>query len=452
MANRHPALWRIPASVRYHLWGKCNYKPSPEQRVAHLDEHRAKLVAGGERAGKSRWTAQEIHDWLWASADGEVWIVGPTYDLARGDFLHALQISATSQILSPDSQSVPKSGQCSFTTRKGVRVVTRTSQDPETLAGIAPLGVAMVEAAQHSLEVYARLRGRVAETRGPLLLSGTFEGSLGWYPEMWQRWQAENPDGGRSFSLPTWSNTAIFPGGRNDPEIKALEASLTEDVFSERYAAVPMPPRTLVFREFAHITHVRLCPHKGEPLQLWVDPGYAGAYAVLAVQIDRDTTPPTVEIIDEVYRQGMVSEDIIRECQGRPWWGDVKLVVMDIAGRQHHATQSHYEIWRRVAGLTPVGRSVPIADGIQRHRTFLVCPEDKQPRLYHDPRCKGTIREYGLYKYNEVKENRPQREEPIDANNHAMKAIAYGLVYNFGFATAKMIEPPEVRVQVRRGY
>jgi len=345
---------------------------------------------------------------------------------------------------------VPAQGQCQFTTVNNVKVITRTSKDPETLASIAPIGIAMAEAAQQSLEVYLRLRGRVAERRGPIVLSGTFEGSLGWYPELWQRWQADNPDEGRSFSIPTWSNRAIYPGGRQDPEILELERITPADLFMERYGAVPCKPATLVFKEFGYLTHVRDLPFlPGQSVQLWIDPGYAGAYAVLAVQFDRSTIPATVRHFDEVYRQGATSPDIIDECKARPWWGSVRTVVMDVAGRQHHAQESHFETWRRLAGLVPMGQPVGIADGIERHRTFLVDPASGKPRLLHDPRCKGTLAEYGKYKYHDIKENRPTREEPIDVDNHAMKAIAYGLVHNFGFVTSASTQPPKINVRVR---
>jgi len=45
----------------------------------------------------------------------------------------------------------------------------------------------------------------------------------------------------------------------------------------------------------------------GLPVHLAVDPGYAGAYAVLALQVVDDL----VYVVDEVYRSGVVAEDII---------------------------------------------------------------------------------------------------------------------------------------------
>lgn len=441
-----PALWRLPERARRAIWRRSGYEPGPEQLAAHLDPARFKLVAGGERAGKSRFSAEELLCWLTVSGPGSpYWIVGPDYEQARAEFIHLREGLERTGLLA-GTPSMPKNGQWSLKTQLGAEVVTKSSVEVLALASIAPRGVLMVEAAQQPYEVYLRLRGRVSEHRGPLVMSGTFEGSLGWYPEHWQRWQAANPEGGRSFSLPTWSNRAIFPGGRRDPEILALEAAYPEDLFMERLGAVPCPPATLVFREFSHAEHVRPCPFRPErPVQLWVDPGYAGAYAVLAVQIEHGV----VEVIDEVYGRGLVAQEVIARCQAKPWWAKVRYAVIDVAGLQHQGMESHAELWQRVAGVTVHAQRVGIADGILRHRTFLRDPASGQPRLYHDPRCKSTIAEYGLYKYPDIKENRPEREEPIDRDNHAMKAIAYGLVANFGLVAPARRR--RVTARMRRG-
>jgi hypothetical protein len=439
-------IWRLPERARRIIWRAAGYEPSAEQLAAHLDPHRLRQVAGGERGGKSYWTAMEMLAWLCAT-DGPVWIIGPTYELARPEFLHLVPAAQQCDLLEPGSLSMPRSGPCSFRTRLGAQVVTKSGQDPETLAGIAPAGVAMVEAAQQGYEVFLRLRGRVAETRGPLVMSGTFETSLGWYPEVWQRWQGDNTDGGKSFSLPTWSNLAVFPGGRDDPEIRALEATYPPDVFMERFGAVPCPPATLVFKEFSHIQHVKACygPQlwdHADSVQCWIDPGWAGAYAVEAVALQHGQ----VFNFDEIYAQGRTAQDIIGEITQREWWPKVSRLVIDVAGGQHQGMESHIEIWQRLTGKPVVAQPVPIPDGIQRHRTFLRDPASGESRLYHDPRCKGIIREYGQYKYAEYKEGRPERELPIDADNHGLKAIAYGLVANFGFVAPPRLQRVSLRV------
>src|SRR3972149_1094051 len=67
---------------------------------------------------------------------------------------------------------------------------------------------------------------------------------------MFQAWQS--PDAaGRSFSLPTWENSHLYPGGRGDPEILKLEGSMTRERFMERHAGEPSPPAGRVVAGFS---------------------------------------------------------------------------------------------------------------------------------------------------------------------------------------------------------
>lgn len=422
-------------------WNRVGYQPTPAALLAHNHPGRVILVAGGERGSKSRSASAEVvaHALL---PNQLIWIVAPTYELALPEFNYALDdLSRIGMVL---KSRTPSQGQRSLDTLLGTTIITRSAEDVLKLAATAPDAVLACEAAQLTYETFLRLRGRIAQKRGWLWLSGTFEGSLGWYPEFFTRWQVDNPEGARSFSLPSWSNVHVYPGGREDPEIKALEAAYPPDVFMERFGGVPCPPQSLVFKEFGFKDHV---PPGGAPywaghpdwrdvdVELAVDPGYAGAYAVLALQKVGDT----VWVIDEVYRQFTVAEDIIQECQSRPWWKKVNGGVIDIAGKQHQGLASHVEVWRKMTGLALRSNPVKISDGILRHRTFLRNPATGQPRLFHDSRCKGMLREYGLYKYRDTVEGRPVSEEPIDRDNHAMKAIAYYLYDRFG-ATDTLVE------------
>ena len=433
--DRFP-LWLYPEHERRILWEYTGYDPSGEQLVAHLAAYRIKLVAGGERAGKSRWTASEIICWVIELSNGLIWIIGPDFEQARNEFRYLVDDLAALGLLDYRAGvSMPKVGAWQCWTRLGTEIVTKSAHDTTTLSSRAPDGAAMVEAAQHPEESFMRTRGRVAEKRGPLILSGTFEGSHGWYPERFIAWQGDNVDGGRSFSIPTWSNLAIYPGGRDDPEIKALEATTPPDLFNERYGAVPCPPHTLVFREFDTTRHVS---DEAEfnpdlPVQLWIDPGYAHAYAVLAVQRVPGSDGDNVDHFDELWLHGLTAQQIIARCKARPWWPNVKALVMDVAGRQHPAADSQSEIWKAETGLPVVMKPVPLVDGILRHRTFLMDdPAKGRPKLRHHPRCKGTLWEYGHYQYAEDSEHRPATELPIDRDNDAMKALAYGLYVNFG--------------------
>lgn len=426
------------------------YSPLPLQVPIHLSPSRVILISGGEGSGKSYVTAAEIvaRYPLWRLC----YIVGPKYEAAHKevDYIYEslLKIGATRK----DLYQRPSRGKIVLTTVDGARVETLSAEDGAkaiTGTGESPDVLAMVEAGKQSYDIYLACRGRVARSRGLLVLSGTIEQSERWYPELITRWLNGSPqEDAHSFVIPTWANTRLYPGGRNDPEIKALEATYPHDQFLERFGAVPVPPSTLVFREFSHVDHIQPAPYWNNdkewtesPVELAIDPGYAGAYHVSAMQWIGDT----VWQIDEVHYQFRVAEDVIDECMSRPWWGKVSGGVIDIAGRQHQGQDSHVEIWTKRGrlkdgrGISLRSNKVRISEGIQRHKTFLVNPFGGRPRLFHDPRCKSTIREYGLYKYRDVVDGKPVSEEPIDADNHAMKAIAYWLYDRFG-ATDKTVE------------
>lgn len=409
------------------IWRHLNYQPTAEQLAAHLHPARLKLVAGGERGGKSFSAAMELIRRCNVE-DGLFWIVGPDYEQARAEFDYCAQALTTVGGIA--DISYPQRGQCSLTTAWNATIETKTADDVRKLASQAPDGILMAEAAQHPYDSWLKLRGRVAEKRGWLWASGTFESSLGWYAEVWQRWQVDNPEGGQSFSLPTWANLAVFPGGRADPEIKALEATYPADLFLERFGAIPCPPAGLVFREFSFAQHVSDAAvyDPSRRVELAVDPGYAGAYAVLALQDDGGF----VSVIDEVYMTGAVASEVIAECKKREWWSMVRSGVIDIAGRQHQGLPSHVEIWRDEAGIYLRSNQVGIVDGIARTHTFLSDPATKTPRIQFAPHLKHTFTEFGRYKYPQVAENRPVQEEPLDRDNHALKALAYWLYAKFG--------------------
>ncbi|MDE2768116.1 MAG: hypothetical protein OXO54_13700 [Chloroflexota bacterium] len=412
-------------AARDLLWARVGYDPTPAQRAAHDCPARIRLIAGGERAGKSRSGAMELFGRL---LEGQLyWLVGPEYDLCRPEFEYVLD--ACRQIDAVASVRHPASSRCELITRTGARIVTRSALEPERLAAEAPDGILGCEAAQLPESVFLRLRGRIAERRGWLWLSGTFEGSRGWYAEKFRSWQMAKPRGARAFSIPSWENRALYPGGRDDAEIADLEAIFPPDLFMERFGGVPCAPSTLVFREFDPRVHVQPQGRaNGSVVELAIDPGYAGAYAVLALE----QRGPDVAVIDEVYLRRRVAGDVIAACRERPWWPRVRGGVIDVAGRQHHAAPSQIEIWASLGGIRLRSHSVPLRSGIDRLRTFLRDPASGRARLTVAPDCRNLIEEFGMYRYHEASDLEPVSEIPIDRDNHAIKALIYWLFDRFG--------------------
>lgn len=448
-------LERVRAALG-HEW-------SAEQEALIMCTAREILGAGGERAGKS-WVAAEYFNVRFPFVPDLVWLAGKDYERCHSEFEYIAQAMKQLEVVRAENIHTPKNGQWDMRLTlpteqdrdKQVLIKTWSLQDWLKVGSEAPDMVIICEVAQITLPEYRRLCDRTAEKRGTVIGTGTFEGSLGWYPETWKLYQL--PDQiGKSFSLPSWSNHTVYPLGFDDPEIQRLKAKYPEDYFNERFGAIPSPPQGIVFPEFRYLTHVKEMEVVDAPVELWIDPGYAGAYAVEVVQMLNDT----VRVVDEIYEQELVTEQVVDVCMQKPWWKLVNRAVIDIYAMQHHAMPAIAEIWLKKAGLAPVARKIEEAAGRERLHTFLtVNPIDHEPRFFVDPKCKGILSEFGVcpnpftdeaapYRWKEDREGQTVGQHPDDKNNHAIKACIYGLVNKFGYAL-KGGGKPRSKHQVRK--
>ena len=420
---------------------------SPEQQSVILCNEREILGGGGERGGKSYVAAEYFNVRFW---EGELyWIAGRDYDRCHQELEYIAKAMIALGAVRPEDVHTPQNGQWHMKLNTGATIKTWSLKDWLKVGSEAPDGILIAEVAQITHTEYTRLCDRTAEKRGWVVGTGTFESSLGWFPEMWKLYQLPGQIG-KSFSLPSWCNRHVFPGGENDPEILRLKAKYPEDYFNERFGGVPCPPKGLVCPEFRYLTHVKEMEIQDAPIYLWVDPGYAGAYAVEAIQIFGET----VHIVDEVYDQGLVTEQIIDVVMQRPWWHLVAGGAVDIYALQHQAMPAVAEVWLAKAKLSLAAQKVDEAAGRERLHTFLtVNPIDHQPRLFVDPKCKGILSEFGVcpnpfteeaapYKWKEDRTGAVVGKQPEDKNNHGIKAVIYGLIDRFGYVT-RNVKPQE---------
>ena len=443
------------AGDRKAILSTIGFDTWPEQDEILNHKARIKLVAGGERAGKSFLGALSIISRLDEFEAGDIcWLVARDYERTRAEWNYLSEILTKLGFLIKQTKRIDPGEMtvaCGTSDKPGVFTIkTKSAQDHRSLAMEAPRMVVACEASQIDHESFLRLRGRIAEKRGYLFLEGTFEMSLGWYPSQWEAWQFFNPDDDAiSFSLPSWTNQVVYPDGREDEEILSLERLHSEDWFNERIAGVPAPPKGLVHSMFDVQSHIsdRAEYIEGEAVHLWVDPGYSqvtkSAYAVEVVQIIGDQ----IRIIDEVFEREKITEEIIEICQMRPWWQDVQHAVIDIAA--HSIGESRpVDTWLEKAGLYMQSERVGILDGVERFNTFLKeNPSTRQPHMLINPKARGVISELGgcanpfddqihVYTWRTDRDNNVVGREPRDAFNHGVKAITYGLVVNFGYARA----------------
>ena len=426
-----------------HIFDQIGYTPTLAQEPIHTSDARIKLVAGGERGGKSKTGSVEA---VLACANPKtelIWLVGPDYDGAMEEFRYISDDMQKLRLLCDVSEA--SKGPLWMKLWNGNKVITKSAQDFKKLGMQAPGYILMCEAARQDYMAFLRLLGRIAEKRAPLCLTGTFEGASesgvvgSWYAELFKRWEVPNEDNAKSFSLPSWDNLAIFPGGREDPEILRLERTTPHDIFQERYGAIPCKPAGLVLPEFSNKTHVGYFPYDPEaPVHIAIDPGYGvpGAYAVVAIQVKEGC----LYLRDEMYVQHMTTDEVITKCKKEwPWFGKISGGAIDVAGGAHPAMESHIEVWRKKAWHIHLqSKKVTVKGSVEALRTMMKLNEHGRPNLYVNYTCPGFIAECGagpspvngggpwIYELNTGKIS--------DKNCHSTKAVAYYIVNNMGYA------------------
>lgn len=415
-----------------------------------IDGVRIILICGGERSGKS----------MTAAATGGIdigprttlgmkeqqrryWIIGPDYRQARPEFQYIFDALYAGGLIEDYSMPQAETQPWSLLTKWNTIIETRSSSDVMKIASFTVNGVMIVEAAQQQEEVLRKARGRVAETRGWIILVGTLEESLPWYEDLLRKWAGPNLENARSHSLPMWSNIDIFPGGKADPEIRMLIDALPADYVARRYGAQAVRHHNLVIPEFDYKTHMRDIQYTPNvPVELAIDPG-KNAYAVLFCQHLGAYT----HVLDSVYTRGEIVQSVIPRVMKNPLWQYINLEpntsIIDVAGKQEQGNKSQVEIWRETSGLILGSKYWKIRDSIDivrfRLRTdpilgepLILFSNKMRTGVASDGTATEVVSEFDLWRWGKNAPNRDEREEPIDNNNHAIKALAYKLLDKYG--------------------
>lgn len=424
------------------------YQPQPAQLPVHESAAPVLVISGGEGSGKSKVTAAEI-----AGRYGRwsrVLFVCYKAESAENESDYLYQF--LSKIGAVRSYSKPKSGNIEIVTREGA-VVESVSTHAESERAVSGTGkdydiIAMLEAGKQKYSVFLACLLRISRTGGLLILSGTIEKSEPWFADLVNRLKGPNEIGAQVIVIPTWENRILYPGGRDDPKIKAIEKELSTipGLFMERCAGEPSPQAGLIFKEFSFLTHVfEWCQFDPAlPVQVAVDPGYSGShYSVNFIQEHArpytrqfyadlpEASLTDVWVIGDLYLDHAAHEEVVKVCKTLPYWGNVKAGVGDVIMKTHPmADRAPVDVWNEKAGVFLRGQLVGVDDGIDRHHTFLKEPDTGFPRLFYNPSCVGAPREYGHWRRKEIGENLFGEAET--KNCDAMKAIQYYLIDRFG--------------------
>jgi len=274
----------------------CGLEISTEFLEALLPCPREKIVTGGWRAGKSTEGAAEIWaDWHFHEVQypAVYWIVGQTYQAAHTEYGYLFEWAG--KLGWVERADMADDGPRRMVLKNNTVIETRSSQHPERLASDAVDGALVVEAGQQSGEVRTMLRGRVLDKRGWRIYTGTLEDAenhqrWAWYEQLADEWRRAPTQDHAAYSLPTWANRTVFPGGREDPEILLSERELSAYQFARRIAGEPTGVEHAIYGQLERERHM---PVGGPSLNtVWVehvigaDPGGVHNCAVCVVGRD----------------------------------------------------------------------------------------------------------------------------------------------------------------------
>lgn len=461
-------MWtKANAKQRATILSALGIRLSSKQLDVVRDSHRIRLVAGGERGGKSFVSSVDLVTRLpWGR---EFWLIGPDYYLPRAEFEYIESfLGKLGAIRGKRFVSKPKEGSWRLETKSGQVIITRTSADVRKLAARPIDGIVLCEAGQQSYDVLLKSIGRVSETRGWILASGTFESSFDWYANTFREWQ-ETPETseGRAYSLPTWENLFKFPGGREDPEILRMER-LYEGIpgyFMEKCGAVPAPPLGVIFREFSHRVHIseEASFDARLPVYLGIDPAHGGpsAYAIVACQFVASRNPRPGDLIDVCHVIDILyvpagDFDIVSPLvASREWF------PMVIGGAIDVEAPDERKRWRRYLGVNLIAKKVRILEGERRLHTFLrrtpgemsqgLPPSVASSHLLFAPTvAEVALREFSLYRSplqspEEIEGKPPTTAKSRRGPEHMLKALWYLLYARYGPVRAIRKSAPHVR-------
>lgn len=474
--SKHPAPKNPETGVQ--CWDK-GIRLHGNQRALMKSRAKFKQARGGWRAGKSWLGADEIYvDYRWRTSIREryddAWcVIAPDFRQAVPEMVHLDRLLSEAKIphtyLHPD-----KERHRILFPHNDCQVVTMSASDIQKIANVAFRGMVFAEAAQSVEEAFTNCRGRVSETNGWVTLEGTFEDASQWWYRLAEEWTHPGAMG-ETFALPSWENLVVYPEGRYDPKIVAIEAREAPDTFFEKYGGEPVKRTGLVFR----YADERYCvaerfPFLGHsfdqysPVYLAIDPGATHGYAVLACQFEVQpvTGQVTCWVIDTILRWNREAHELIDECAHRYWAKNVEAAVMDFAGRQARSEgPSNFEQWqagwldRTRQQLYIIAEPVPLTPGYDVHKRALLntWPENEAQRMFNHDGRRGRVTDPdgvklmfspasreplfggvvdGTHYPGEYNLHRNKRKvlgfDPVDEHNDLIKAINYLLYWRVG--------------------
>ena len=424
------------------VFAGVGYEPHAAQVPVHRSRARHRVVNAGRRTGKSVIGGHELtlevektrHMLARLKREGkrrEFWIVGPEYTDAEKEFRvfwNDLEtIGASIAFDKPGTYNNPTSGEMVVSMWGGLFLVhAKSAKYPQTLVGEGLSGVILAEAAKLKPSVWTKyIRPTLADFRGWSLWASTPEGRNHFY-DAYQRGQDPAQTEWDSWKIPSWKNPIVFPLGFEDPEIQDMRAEMSEEKFQQEIGADFTEFVGRVFKDFDEETHVTDVKYNPDlPLYGCCDYGWTNPFVWLVVQVD---VWDNVYVIGEYRAQQKDINDIAKDLLSWPMANSASTFFPEPASPGDTAVLS--KALRVKATNNNTGGELKWRLELIRQalkpQPFNLPDEhpDKKPKLFIDRRCTELVREMQDYRYPDNKsEVRPNKEEPMDVDDHGPEAL-----------------------------
>lgn len=418
------------------VWPSLNYDPHTGQATIHKSRARHRVSACGRRFGKSTIGGHELtceamytytlrNDLEESSKRREFWIVGPEYTDAEKEFRIFYNDCKRLEMPfdRPGTYNNPENGDMVVSLWNGRLIVhAKSAKYPQTLVGEGLAGVVMAEAAKMKENVWTKyVRPTLADVRGWSLFNSTPEGR-NWFYKLWQRGQDPEAESWESWRMPSWANDRIFPDGELDNEIAEMRADMSAERAAQEIEASFTEFVGRVFKDFDEELHVRSLDYDPRwPVFAAVDYGWTNPFVWLLLQVD---------VWDNVYVIG----------EYRAVQKDINDIAVDLDLPINHRVQCMYPdpaspgdtavLMKKLRVKSDTGTGGELKWRLELIRQALkpmpehAPPEERQPKLLIDRSCTELIREMQDYRYPDSKnEERPNKEEPMDKDDHGPEAL-----------------------------
>ncbi len=365
-----------------------DFHPLPAQAKFLSSEAKYPAFIAGLGSGKT--TVGAIKSLLMAQ-HGDGMVVAPTYPMLRDATQHTLFGLLREAGVEFAFNKNEQEGHIG-----GHRVLFRTGDNPDRLRGPNLTWAWVDEPAMQKPAVWDIILGRLRVGKPSAWITGTPSG-FNW---VYERWTGDD----KNYEL---INASTLENVHLPAEyIADLEASYSGEFAQQELHGQFVAFEGLIYNEFRRGVHTFThdIPEDWARVRA-IDFGYTNPFVALWGAIDEDGR---LYIYDEHYQRRELIEHHADQILSR---GPVEWTVAD------HDAQDNAELRRY--DITTIKAKKDVLSGIQKVKGRLIVQQDGKPRLYIHERCTNLLKELGIYRWKDGK------EEPVKESDHAMDALRY---------------------------